>query len=233
MWIVENMVEIVVLRRLRVVPTYLATLSAVVPASAPAIFLVPVRRRVPAPCPAGICVLFRQFHSREKSRPHPGLPTAGRQRYVGFVCMFRPSAPRPSHIPAAPCCLGRARPTLTPGRSVHLVQADINAASHSGRHLCARPLPMSRRPMSWTSPSSTSSRVLAGSLCRFCSSPVPVARSSAGFCASPRTAGTRLSRLPCLCRLPERNRRKEPRLEGADIFTIGFELVKTLLLYII
>jgi hypothetical protein len=95
-----------------------------VPASAPAVFFVPARRRVPAPCPAGICVLFPQFllrTARDPGRQHPGQAV---------------SWPRHA-VPAAPCSLGRARPALAPGRSVCLVQAGISAAS---------PRPASLRP---------------------------------------------------------------------------------------
>jgi hypothetical protein len=68
----------------------------------------------------------------EKSRLRPGLPAAGRKPFLCSVSMFRPPAPRPSCIPAAPRCLGHARPALapaTPGRTVRLVQAGIGAAS--------------------------------------------------------------------------------------------------------
>jgi hypothetical protein len=111
-----------------------------VPASAPAVFFVPVRRRIPAPMsgrhlrslPAVLLRTARDPGRRPPENMSASSSCSGRQHPGQAVS-------RPRHaVPATPCCLGRARPTLTPGRSVRLVQAGISAAS---------PGPASMRPV--------------------------------------------------------------------------------------
>jgi hypothetical protein len=101
--------------------------------------------RCPERCHTGISA---------RGRPRPGSPrypgsVSGRYMHLlpavpcrtardpGHVLVSRPPAvSRQRHavrprrdVPAAPCCLGRARPALAPGRAVRLIQASIGAAS--------------------------------------------------------------------------------------------------------
>jgi hypothetical protein len=94
----------------------------------------------------------------ERSRPRRGLPAAGRQRYVGFVFVSRPSAPRPSRIPAAPCYPGHAllpRPSRIPAAPCYPGRALLSRPRHAvpaspccpGHAVLSRPSPAGTR--SW------------------------------------------------------------------------------------